>query len=210
MQDGELLCLAAFAPELEALPEGFERALVGVGLVPAALGAARAADRARALGRAGAVLLGTCGAYPGSGLAVGDVVVASRAILVDAALVDGRAAFVGGAGAPVALHAALAARFAAAGARLVSVATTLGVTTDDSLAQTLAGSACAVEHLEAYAVARAFDEAAIPLAIVLGVANDVGSKGRDQWQRHHQGAAAAAARLAARALRSSTTERSRG
>lgn len=192
-----IVLLAAFAPELEAAPRALPRALVGVGLVSSALGAARLlADRKPSA----AILLGTCGAYAGSGLSIGDVVVAERTCLADAGQAESRAAILLPMREPVELDRALREKLGA-GARLVSVATTLAVTTDDALAESLArSSGCAVEHLEAYAVARAFADAAVPLAIVLGVANDVGSRGREQWAANHRSAAAAAVRHALTSL----------
>ena len=85
---------------------------------------------------------------------------------------------------------------AGAGGRSVDVATTLGVTTDDALAEALArGARCEVEHLEAFAVAAACAAASVPFAAVLGVANMVGSQGREQWRKNHRAASDAAIAL---------------
>jgi futalosine hydrolase len=204
----DVLVVAAFAPELE----GFEETLggaatgdpaaprrvfarpVGIGLVGAACGATRAleAERPRAV-----VMTGTCGAYAGSGLSIGDVVVGRCVWLVEPAVVLGQAAFPDPVPVRVEAHAPMAAAFAAAGARAVEVATTLAVTTDDGLAARLA-TCGAVEHLEAFAVASACEAAGVPFAAVLGVANSVGSSGRAEWRAHHAVAGRAACDVVAR------------
>jgi len=187
-------------------------ATLGVGLVDSAIGTARKMSE---LSPSALVFIGTCG---GHALPLGSVVVASRVCLVEPSVVEGRAAFPP----PVKLELDLASHrdralhdaCEAAGARSVAVATTLAVTTDDDLATRLAASG-AVEHLEAYAVARACAAADVPCAIVLAVANDVGSRGREQWKASHEEASARAAEIAFAAmpailasLRTSTTPRS--
>src|SRR5690606_30887010 len=52
----------------------------GVGKAPAAAATARALDPAR---HAGVLSIGLAGALPGSGLAVGDIVIATRMVLAD-------------------------------------------------------------------------------------------------------------------------------
>ncbi len=73
-----MLFLAAFPPELASLDARYDRETVGVGLVEAALGAARVIAEKKP---SRVVLLGTVGAYPGSGLSIGDVVIAERVVL---------------------------------------------------------------------------------------------------------------------------------
>src|SRR5258708_194041 len=182
----DLLVLAAFEPELSGVSTR-ARAAVGVGLSAAGGGTARALLEHRPKR---ALLVGTCGAYPGAGLALLDVVVAQRVHLVEPAVVEGRAAF--------APSSALAIEVASldVGARRVDVATTLAVTTDDALARALRdASGCDVEHLEAHAVAVACAAAGVELAIVLGVANIVGAGARDEWRAHHAAASEAVARV---------------
>lgn len=174
-----MLFLAAFSPELV----GLEGEAVGVGLVESALGAARVIA-ARKPERV--VLVGTCGAYANSGLSIGDVVVARSIVLAapSGALIDGVM--------PTSLDtdAALSSCFDAKAAR---VATTLSITTDDEVARVLERSTRAgVEHLEAFAVARACAVANVPFTAVLGVANIVSARGRDEWRANHERAAAAA------------------
>jgi nucleoside phosphorylase len=87
------------------------------------------------------------------------------------------------------------------GAGSVDVATTLAITTDDALAARLADhTRCDVEHLEAFAVARACNARSIPLAVVLGVANIVGSGARAEWLENHRAAGDAAGAHVARWL----------
>jgi futalosine hydrolase len=179
--------VAAFLPELA----GLEGEVIGVGLVDAAIGAARVVASRKA---SGVVLLGTAGAYPGSGLAIGDVVVAESIVLASptgALVTDAMSA-------AIETDAGLVARFAAArvDAKRARVATTLAITTDDDIARALEASTRAhVEHLEAFAVARVCALANVPFTAVLGVANGVGARGRDEWRANHESASAACARL---------------
>jgi nucleoside phosphorylase len=76
------------------------------------------------------------------------------------------------------------------------VATTLAITSDDTLAQSLGSkSACAAENLEAYAVALACAAHDLPFACLLVATNAVGSQGRQQWQNYQRSAAEKAAEL---------------
>jgi len=182
-----ILFVAAFAPELVALAADVERETVGVGLVEAALGATRAIARRRP---SGVVLVGTVGAYADKGLSIGDVVVATRVRLASPT-----GELLAAMSHDITTDASLTAR---ANARHVTVATTLAITTDDRAARALADSTGAdVEHLEAFSVARACQEASVPFTAVFGVANMVGSSGRAEWREHHERAAAAACAIAA-------------
>ncbi len=205
----DLLIAAAFAPELEGLaallgPQmrgqvaGLRIAArsVGVGLVAAATGTASrlATTRPRAV-----VLVGTCGSYPGTELAIGDVVSARSVLLVAPAVVDGEAAFPEPMSARVDAHAPLTAAISTAGAQAVVMGTTLAITTSDALSERLAAeTGAAVEHLEAFAVATACGLDRVPFTALLGVANAVGSLGREQWRANHAAAATAAATYVAR------------
>jgi nucleoside phosphorylase len=137
------------------------------------------------------VLVGTCGAYEGSGLRIGDVVAAKTVCLADGGVAEGRAAFPEIMRQRLDLSPDMRASLTAAGAREARVATTLGVTTDDACAHRLAECGEA-EHLEAFAVASACAAAGVPLAIVLGVANTVGASGRAEWRANHARAGLAA------------------
>jgi futalosine hydrolase len=205
---GSLALFAAFGPELAPLAvrvpslaplretsRGVVHGVdvvartVGVGLPAAAAGTARALADARP--RA-AVLIGTCGAYAGAPLAIGDVVVSRRIHLADALVFAGGAAFPGPMAASLDSDPWLARELAQAGARPVDVATTLAITVDDAAAARIAlGAPASVEHLEAYGAAMACAAAGVPFAAVLAVANTVGSGARDEWRAHHERASEA-------------------
>jgi futalosine hydrolase len=195
----DVLFLAAFDPELGQLRQGgVSTRAVGVGLPAAAVGTTLALQQ---LSPGIVVLVGTCGAYPGAGLAIGDAVVAKSILLVEPASVSPLARFCELPAPPMRVraetNAALAEAFAESGARPVDVATTLGVTVDDHAAQEIAlATGARAEHLEAFGVALACEALGVPLAVVLGVANEVGSRAREQWRAHHHEASAAAARVA--------------
>lgn len=197
-----LLVTAAWAPELERFreligdpaPKDVALEPVGIGLVDAGIGLTRCIMTRRP---SHVLALGTAGAAPKSGLAIGDVVVGRSVRLVDPAVMEGRAAL------PFATEAAFDGAMVdavfSAGARPCVIANPLGITTDDALATKLAVLA-PVEHLEAYAVARAAHALGVPCTIILGIANVVGSKGRDQWRANHVQASALAAEMAFKAL----------
>lgn len=198
----DVLLAAAFAPELAALEPWLGSAMqgrigdvyvvartIGVGAVAAAAGAALSVGRTRP--RA-VILLGTCGAYAGSNLALDDVVVSRTVRLADPTVL-GSMEFPPPMRTQVESDGPLREALARRGAHPADVATTLGVTVDDGLAAALAGRyAARVEHLEAFAVAIACEIADVPFAALLGVANAVGSRGRAEWREHHHEAAARA------------------
>jgi nucleoside phosphorylase len=215
----KLLVVAAWEPELSAfrercvarplpLPrEGIAVEPIGVGIVEAAIGMTRCVLRHEPTH---ALLIGTCGAFEAASLPLGSVVTSRSVTLADASVLErsselpppmpGRAAL------DPALHDALVA----AGAKSVQIANTVGITTDDALASRLS-AAGEVEHLEAFAFARACAAASIPCGVALGVANTVGSRGRDEWKAGHASASERAAGVAYDALasfvRTSTTAR---
>jgi hypothetical protein len=169
----KLVLCAAFPPELEALRrelagEPVEFRVLGVGLVDSALGAASAF-----VAGLPALLVGTVGAYPSSGLAIGALVTAgSLALAAD----------------PAELPDMLAGGLTAIpvdGFPVVRVGTTLGVTVDDVLAARL-GARHDVEHMEGYAVARAAARIGAPFRAVFAVANGVGAGGRAEWLSNHR------------------------
>jgi futalosine hydrolase len=199
----DLLILAAFAPELAPLSAALGEAMTatvggfavaariaGIGLPAAAVGAATHVGE---LAPRAVVLVGTCGAYAGAGLAIGDVIVARRLRLVDPASLAGAAQFPE----PMAITAdadgPLTEAFAALGVRACCLATTLAITVDDVAAARVArGSGAEVEHLEAHGVATACAARGVPFAAVLGVANFVGARGRAEWRANHRLAEVAA------------------
>jgi nucleoside phosphorylase len=172
-----VVVVAAFEPELTAFREALPhvRAVpVGVGLVDAALGVAK-------LLSAGdlelVVLLGTCGVYRDEDL--GGVLVARTTFLAEPAAALGHAALPE----PITGRLALDETFGAE-AELGDIATTLGITTSDEAAALL--GACAARGVRC--------------GIILGAANPVGARGREEWRRNNVAASAKAAAFAVRAL----------
>jgi nucleoside phosphorylase len=166
---------------------------------------------------AAALLVGTCGGFAGRSLPLGAVVAGESVRLVDGAVALGTAALPDPMPSHVTFDVALHDALVSAGARSVQIANTLGITTDDELATRLAAGGADVEHLEAFAFARACARAGLPCSAALAVANGVGSKGRAEWLAGHVGASASAGELVldarsaiarALALRTSTTARS--
>jgi nucleoside phosphorylase len=200
----DVLIMAAHALELEcfvtspgASSEFFEvagctlRAVeVGVGLPLAGAGAMRALLQTRA--RA-AVLVGSCGLYADRAvLEPGQVLIPTNVRAVDAATLAGQAAFPAPMPNVLEPDPALTAGLVAAGRDTLrgALATTLAITTDDALAARLAReSSCLAENLEALAVALACRAAGVAFTAVLGVTNQVGASGREQWRKHHARAA---------------------
>src|SRR5258706_2619725 len=143
-----ILCASAHLPELSGL-----RSVLGGGLVGTAGGGevvgrplgvgvvAAAAATASALSEVvpnAMVFVGTCGAYAGRGLAIGDVVVGRRVRLVSTAVIEGRAATPAPMRDELEPGEPLLDALARCGARKVDVATTLAITTDDQLALSVA------------------------------------------------------------------------
>jgi nucleoside phosphorylase len=199
--------------------------VVGIGLPMAAAGAAL---QLAELQPRTVVLLGTCGAYAAASLGsvpslpslpslpspaspaspksaslgLGDVVVSRRVRLLEPAAVDGMAQFPEPMSIATDAHPATVDALVRAGARAVDVGTTLAITTDDATADRLARATGAhVEHLEAHGVAMACAARGVAFAAVLGVANFVGARARDEWRANHRAAAAAAAEVALRWVR---------
>jgi nucleoside phosphorylase len=211
----EILIVAAFHPELAPLRtvlgdgmrapiEGHEVAarVVGIGLPMAAVGTAM---QLAELQPRRVILVGTCGAYPGSGLRVGEVVAPARVRLVDAAVVEGRAQFPEPMSVLAEAHGPTLDALVRAGARAADAANTLAITVDDATAARVEGATgTQAEHLEAYGVLTACAARGVPCAAVLGVANLVGSRARDEWRAHHRQAAVAAVEVLLRALRDSS------
>ena len=205
----KFLVAAAWEPELVRLRERVAREMppgvqlvfepLGVGLVEAAAAMTRCIMRHEP---EVSLLIGTCGAFAGGPfaggrLAAGAVVVGRRAAIVDASVVSGLAVLPPPMPAEAAFDPAIVEVLVSAGAKSVQIANTLGITVDDALAARLAGSGD-VEHLEAFAFARACASASppVPCAALLGVANMVGAAGRAEWLANHERASAAAADVA--------------
>jgi nucleoside phosphorylase len=142
------------------------------------------------------VMMGTCGSYASAALNVGDAVVSRRIVLVDPSALAGSSQFPEPMSMAIDGHPGLAKGLGGAGARQAAVATTLAITVDDSTASRIAQATGAqVEHLEAYGVATACAARGIQFVAALGVANTVGSLGREQWRVHHRQAAEAVTRV---------------
>jgi uridine phosphorylase len=200
-----LLCVSAFEPELtrfrELAPAWIRMEPAGIGLVECAIGTAELLARHSP---AEAVFLGTCGSARAD-LAIGDVVFATTASL----FVGPGAELVGETDLVVPMEARLRDALVAAGATPATVATSLGVTVTNELATHVSATGD-VEHLEAYAFVRACVRANVPCAVVLGIANVVGAKGRGEWRANHARASKLAAETLAEAIglsRTSTTTR---
>jgi len=173
----KLLVVAAWEPELSRfrerlaeLPSGIELVLdtLGVGLVEASIAMTQCVAREEPTA---ALLLGTCGAFGTEPGVVGTVVAAARVRLVDASVLEGSAALPAPMPAEATFDRGLHDALVRSGARSVQIANTVGITTDDALADRLArGCAADVEHLEAFAFARACASARVPCAAALGVA----------------------------------------
>jgi nucleoside phosphorylase len=204
----DVLLLAAhpleLAPFAQALGAGMAAELhglrvaaadVGVGLPSAGAGAARrmALHAPRA-----ALLVGSYGVYPGAfEFAPGRVLIPSRVCATCAATLAGKAAFPQPMAAQLDTDAALSSGLAAQRTDTArgTLATTLGITTDDALAHELARSGCVAENLEAIAVALACHDAGAAFSAVLGCTNVVGAQGRKQWLEHRAVAARESAEL---------------
>lgn len=174
-----MLIVAAARQELGDI----DGSVVGVGpVVAAARTAAILAERKPDA----VVLLGTAGAYPG-GPAVGQAVAAARFGLSYGVATLGLG-YVPRAPRDIPADVGLLATL---GLPRHPVLTVGAVTTDPTLASRL-GSDYTVEHLEAFAVAFACQEAGVPFAAVLGIASTVGPDAHLQWLTHREEAQAAA------------------
>jgi futalosine hydrolase len=207
----QVLILAAFSPELAPLRaelgdtmtgaiggRSVAARVVGVGLPSAAAGAAA---HVAELQPDAVVLVGTCGAYLGAGLRIGEVIVARRIHLVDPGSLEGRAQFPEPVCVVLEAHIGMTDALSAGSARPCSVATTLAITVDDAVAARIAERIGAqVEHLEAHGVAIACASRGVAFAAALGIANFVGARGREEWRDHHAVAEAAAVRSVLRWL----------
>ncbi|HEX8796575.1 MAG TPA: hypothetical protein VF765_36745 [Polyangiaceae bacterium] len=172
--------------------------VVGIGLPMAAVGTAMVLGE---LTPRVAVMVGTCGAYAGSGVPVGDVVVARHLRFGTTGVAEGLVQFPEPLSIATTADERLADALGGYGARAADVVTTPAVTVDDAAASRLAQAAGAqAEHLEAYGAAIACAARGIPFTAVLGVANAVGSRARDEWRANHRQAAAAAAGVVIRWL----------
>lgn len=193
----DILAVAAFEPELAALPSAVFRssggAIGGFTLRACALGVGAIAAAIRleqcladAKPRA-VILLGSCGVYPQKPVQILDLVVATTTAIVDAAVVDHRAEtpslLVTTASACPRLSMGLATSI---GARKANVATTTGVTISDAYAALLGSRGFDVENMETFGVFSAAIHSGVRCGALLGVTNHVGSTGRAEWSKHYR------------------------
>jgi nucleoside phosphorylase len=205
-----ILIAAAWDPELAPLHArlGPERArtaagvitrAVGVGLVEAAAGTARAIAE---LAPRAVLLIGTAGVYRDAraALALGGAVVIRKAFLASSAVAAGAAYLPAPLPASVAADAVLRRALARASrAPVADVACPIGITRSLATARRLAAATgAALENLEVFAAARAAAQAGLPFAAVLGVSNLVGPQAHAEWRaRAPEASAAACAAVAA-------------
>lgn len=173
------LVLAAFPPELgglaDAPPRGWRVATAGVGAVEAAATTARlvAEHHPERI-----LFVGTCGAYDGR-LAVGDLLLVSEALATSLDEVEGRAFR------PKLERVRYPATWTPAvpfPAHVVAVPPAITRTAEG--AHRLAALAAA-EHLELTGVFVACQQARVPVAAALAVANRVGPNAHEEWLANH-------------------------
>jgi nucleoside phosphorylase len=200
---GRVLLAAAWQPELRhwqaalaRAPELARRAVaraVGVGLVEAALGAARAIAEEQP---SAVVFVGTAGAYPAVArrLAVGEAACVRRVFLMSHAVLREDGYFPRPLPTELVTDPALRDAISAASAlSWADLACPLAITTSPALARRAArGGQRTLENLEGFAVGRAAAAAALPFAAVVGVSNAVGKDAHQEWRRWAAPAAAAA------------------
>jgi purine-nucleoside phosphorylase len=174
-----MLLMAAAREELGDL----DGEVVGVGPIVAAVRAATLIERRKPTAVA---LVGTAGAYP-SGPAIGTAIASSRIGLSYGIAAMGLG-YVPRAPAPVEGDPDLLGQLPVPHHAVLTVG---AITTDPTLARRLSDG-WTVEHLEAFGVAWACQQAQIPFVAVLGIANDVGPDAHVQWLTHRDAAQAAA------------------
>ena len=206
-----VLVLSAWEPEVAALRRRLTRTSasalaratvcrpVGVGAVDAGIGAARAIAE---LEPARILFVGTAGAYPTArpAAAIGAVAIPDTFLLSSTAALRGD----GYVPAPMMLRQAATPELwaqlmglAPAGAAQGSATSPLAITATAALGRRLArATGATVENLEVFAGARAAAAAGVPMAAVLGIANQVGPHAHTQWRRHHLAASNAACAVA--------------
>lgn len=175
----DVLLVAAVVEELE----GQAGHALGVGMVRAAARMARLLEVHRP---ARVVLVGTAGAYPVAGAPrIGEVVTASSVALGSGTAALGRG-YVPQAPPPI-------QAVPAGGLPAHAVLCCTAITSDVDLAVAL-GVHATVEHMEAYGVALACQDAGVPFCAVLAVTNIVGPDAHAQWKANRAEAQAAAVR----------------
>jgi len=205
MPKGTVLIVVATAAEAEALGSapGREVLVCGVGKIAAATATAlRLADG----GLHAVMSCGIAGAYPGSGLQIGDVVVATEVAAIDEGLDDGRAFTpFDRPGMPVpgaawratdpVLRSVLTVGGEVRSGRIATVSVCAGST---RIARERAATGALCEAMEGAAVGTVASRYALPFAEVRGISNPCGP--RDGAPFDLRAAAAAAASVVSRAV----------
>lgn len=212
----DVLILAAHPPDLRGLRPllgdhlvGYVRELrvaakaVGLGLATAGPSASK---RIYQLEPRAVLFVGTAGVYPHvQGYSPHDVAIASRARLVDLAVLSGLAEFPPPVLTEISLDRSLGEAVArcSPSARVASVASALASTKSDELAAIVPSRTGAeLENLELFAVAHACKLAHVPFAAMFGVSHVCGSTAATDWPKFERNAAIAASETAARWLQS--------
>ncbi len=184
-----------------ALPEGIPLLVTGVGAVNAAWALTRFLERE---GAKAVVVCGIGGAYPGSGLAVGDVAWAESECYGDLGAASPQGFLdMQAMGFPVIagdepIYNVLPVQLAPAHARQVRFVTVNTCTGSDASAEELATRTNgAVENMEGAAIAHVARLYGIPCGEVRGISNPVGNRDRSVWRVKDAALAAQQALLAA-------------
>jgi purine-nucleoside phosphorylase len=179
------LVVAAYPPELDRLPAGVTARAVGIGLIDAAAGTERAIAEVRPQRL---LLVGTAGALPQTGYAVGTV-----CVVMVSTLAVRPCEFTPGP-MPVIVHAdaALVAHCRERGQLpTADCVSGIGITRDTAEAERLFAQAH-LEHLECFSVLRAAERAGVPATAILAIANRVGPDAHAEWLANRVAAEAAA------------------
>ena len=143
------------------------------------------------------IFLGSAGLYPGHDeLQIGSVIVSERHHWRHAAQVTGDG-YVPKPPQPIACAPHLVR---ATGLPAVDVVTVSAITTSPDIATQFSRTA-PVEHMEAWAVARACEKVGVPMIAVLGLANIVGPQAHEQWLVHRAEAEKSAQAVVERMVR---------
>jgi nucleoside phosphorylase len=213
---GPLLVVSAFAPELAPLRRELRRGEwrpliaarqlicqpVGIGLVAAAAGTARAIA---AWSPRQVIFVGTAGSYAPAP-AVGSVGIAQRILLTSTAALRGAGYLPGPMRTRLASSGPLTRQLLAQAPSLevcrVDVANPLAISRTRTLARMVArATGASAENLEVFAVASAAHLHRIPFAAVLGISNRVGPAAHEEWLKHQSEATRAACAVVASYLR---------
>ena len=128
------------------------------------------------------LFIGTAGYFDADQFQIGELVQAQSVTLFDGATLLGQAHFALMQNSPP-----LIASGPTLGLKAVTVANSLSVTRGTTLARAVQQDTnCAVENLELYGVAYGAAQLEVPWAALLGLTNQVGPEGQQQWQTNHK------------------------